>query len=114
MRLKGMDSIKRQFLGMHSFSYSSRLIFAKDLTHYGLGIYDHWILDKERKIAAKPVLNVRLEGNPGTGKTTVARLYARLFAEFGIGAHKYFMYVLSKPLMFHKGLPALVPKYHLA
>ncbi len=55
-------------------------------------------LKKEGKKLSAPTMHMRFVGNPGTGKTTVARLVAQIFREKGILNKGYFYEIKARDL----------------
>ena len=55
-------------------------------------------LKKEGKKLSAPTMHMRFVGNPGTGKTTVARLVAQIFRERGILNKGYFYEIKARDL----------------
>eukprot|EP00762_Andalucia_godoyi_P003575 ANDGO_00738.mRNA.1 Protein cfxQ homolog len=69
------------------------LIGVEDIKMQFLDMYDTILLDKSRSTNGKPSIGRRsliLTGNPGTGKTTIARIYAEFLSELGILPGKAF------------------------
>jgi len=84
-----------------------------------LNLYDTVEMDKNREEEArlsKQTLNFFFIGNPGTGKTTVARLFGQLLCDLGIRAKDNFVETSGQKLLSdgadtfsQKTLPACIP-----
>src|SRR5690625_7270617 len=83
--LKHIDNYFSSFIGLNSFK---RII--KE-------IYANYLINQKRKqfglTENKQVLHMMFTGNPGTGKTTVARTLAALFYELNILSKGHFIEV---------------------
>lgn len=79
-RLCGMDNVKRTI----------------DEIVAQIQLYNE--LKSSGKKLSAPTMHMRFVGNPGTGKTTVARLVARLFKEKGILNKGYFYEIKARDL----------------
>lgn len=71
---KGEFSIEKEFMGIVGLDALKESI---------LSLQHQLILDSRRKISDKPVLNMIFKGNPGTGKTSFARLMSNMLFSIG-------------------------------
>ncbi|MBR5713050.1 MAG: AAA family ATPase [Lachnospiraceae bacterium] len=81
----GFDELS-EMIGMEAIAERIREIVSQ--VHYAL----------RDKSVDRPTLHMRFTGAPGTGKTTVARILGRIFAEEGILRNGYFFEFMSRDL----------------